>query len=263
MTTPPLTSVAFRGNGQAVETRMIGPPTATPSVHANDTGQHLRIGIVIPCRGDQAFLSGCLASLKDFSSAGDVVIVVDGDADQAVARLARSGGAVYLSRPNSRRGHAIGCGIQWILHRAAADILLLCHADMVLPAGSRTRLLDKLGAQARCRWGLLGHHINDRRLRFRLLELGNHWRGVALSLPYGDQAMFVGVDLLARAGGWPFQPELEDLELSLRLRQWMAATFVNAPVAIGTRHWTKGICRTTIRNWMLAARYTLSRQELR
>lgn len=255
--------MAFRGSGQTVSRRMIGPPTATPPVRANDTGQRLRIGIVIPCRGDQAFLPGCLASLKDFSIAGDRVIVVDGDADQDVARLAISVGAVYLSRPNSRRGHAIGCGVEWILHRAAADILLLCHADMVLPAGSRTRLLEKLGAQARCRWGLLGHHINDKRLRFRLLELGNHLRGVALSIPYGDQAMFVGVDLLARAGGWPLQPELEDLELSLRLRQWMAATFVNAPVAIGSRHWTNGICRTTIGNWILAARYALTRRELR
>ncbi len=215
----------------------------------------LRIGVVIPCRGDQSILLGCLDSLEEFRRSGDWIVVVDADANPTVASITQSRGMVCLHSPDSRRGAVIGRGVVWILTQQPLDLLLICHADMKLLSGTRAKLVAALGEHAKSRWGWLGHHIDDHRFRFRLLEWGNHFRGAILNIPYGDQVIFVGVDLLARAGGWPFQPKMEDLELSLRLRRLSPATFINTPAITGVRHWSHGVCRTTIHNWMLMAKY--------
>src|SRR5262249_29630301 len=49
-------------------------------------------------------------------------------------------------------------------------------------------------------------------------------------LPYGDQALFVRRDAFDRVGGFPDQPLMEDLELSLRLRR--VGRIVTAPATV-------------------------------
>lgn len=236
----------------------ISPVSATQRLA--DTGR-LHIGVVIPCRGDHALLEPCLESLREFTRAGDQIVVVDGDADPRTGRIAQLKGTACLHSPDSQRGAAIARGVTWLLRHHAIDVLLVCHTDMILQPGTRPKLLQKLANQAPGQWGLLGHRIDDSRFKFRLLEWGNRLRAVLLHVPYGDQAMFVGVALLARAGGWPCQPVMEDLELSLRLRNLRAAIFIDAPVTISARHWAGGVCRATIRNWSLAAGYVLTRRK--
>ena len=236
------------------------PAIAAPAPTRTFAKSDLRIGVVIPCYGDKALLPACLDSLRQFVQAGDPIVVVDGDADPTVASMAQSRGMAYLRSLDRRRGMVIGQGVAWLLNQPPLDVLLICHADMRLLPGTRAKLAAALGAYGKLRWGWLGQHIDDHRFRFRLLEWGNHLRGAIMNVPYGDQVMFVGVDLLAATGGWPFQPEMEDLELSLRLRHLAPATFVNAPATTGVRHWTRGVCRTTIRNWWLAAKYMVRRQ---
>jgi hypothetical protein len=54
-------------------------------------------------------------------------------------------------------------------------------------------------------------------------------------LPYGDQAMFVRTDAFWRAGGFPDQPLMEDLELSRRLRALGAIRTAPATVRVSGR----------------------------
>lgn len=218
-------------------------------------GPSLRIGVVIPCRGDGPLLKTCLESLGQFAAAGDQIVVVDGDADPQTAALAKAHGASYLCSADARRGYVIARGVRHLLQFDTVDILLICHADSTLNSVTRDKLAARVGVRARDCWGFLGHRINDRRFQFRLVEWGNRLRGDLLDLPYGDQAMFVGVHLLKRTGGWPVQPQMEDLELALRLRRVKSATPVDAPVTISSRHWAAGISRATLRNWALAIDY--------
>ncbi len=221
-----------------------------------------RIGIAIPCKGDQALLPPCLQSLEEFRAAGDQIVVVDGDGIAELAADLRQRGIHYLHAEDSRRGSAIDRGIAWLLQNENVDILMICHADMRVASGTRAAMFRAMMDDARFRWGWTGHRIDDRRWRFRVVEWGNDWRGTTLHLPYGDQLMFVGVDLLAQSGGWPSQPNMEDIELSLRLRKITPPMRVNAPALISGRHWRAGIIKTTIRNWLTAARYTANRKPL-
>ncbi len=220
----------------------------------------VRFGIVVPCRGDQAILPLCLESLRPFSHAGDRIIVVDGDSDPTVKSATLARNMFYRADADGRRGFAIAAGVQWLLSTNVIDVLLICHADMQLSPCTRESLVNALGPDAWREWGWLGHRIDDHRLKFRIVERGNRFRAVALKMPYGDQGMFVGVELLSEIGGWPLQPRMEDVELSLRLRRVKKPTPIDAPVTIGSRHWARGVCRSTVRNWCFAAGYIFKRR---
>ncbi len=221
-----------------------------------------RIGIVIPCKGDQALLPSCLQSLEPFRLAGDQIVLVDGDGIADLAADMRLQGIHYLHAEDSRRGSVINRGIAWLLQNANVDVLMVCHADMRVAIDTRVAMVEGMTADARHLWGWMGHRIDDRRWRYRVVEWGNNWRGASLHLPYGDQLMFVGVDLLAQSGGWPGQPNMEDIELSLRLRKITPPMRIKTPVLISGRHWQRGIIKTTLRNWLTATRYAAHRKPI-
>jgi hypothetical protein len=65
-------------------------------------------------------------------------------------------------------------------------------------------------------------------------------------LPYGDQAMFVRRDAFERAGGFPDQPLMEDLELSIRLRKLGRIARVPACVRVSGRRFVAHPVRDTV-----------------
>ena len=126
---------------------------------------------------------------------------------------------------------------------------------------ARAAIVQTLSANPYAVGGVLGHVIDDPRLKFRLIECGNRVRANQWQLPYGDQAMFVRTDVVARAGGFPNQPSMEDLELALRCRRHGRWLFVDCPVTTDHRHWRRGVVRTTLGNWGRAIIYRLRREE--
>ena len=132
---------------------------------------------------------------------------------------------------------------------------------MRFPSDARLAITKALTAHPRAVGGVLGHVIDDPRFKFRLLERGNSFRVRRWQLPYGDQAMFVRTNVVARAGGFPNQPCMEDLELALRCRRYGRWLFVDCPVTIDHRHWRRGVVRTTLDNWGCAITYRMRREE--
>ena len=223
----------------------------------------IRLGVVIPCRGDADLLPQCLASLSDFRAAGDTVVVVNADNCPETSAIAARAGVELIRSAKPDRGKAIAAGVSYLLHQMAAapDVILIAHADMEFTAGSRQALVAHLGINPRRRWGAMGHRIMSTQRKYRLIEFGNRIRASRWHLPYGDQAMFFGVDALAAVGGFPQQNQLEDCELSLRFRSLTPAIYVNYPVRIGERHWRHGVTLTSVRNWFIAINYFIIRVE--
>ena len=124
-------------------------------------------------------------------------------------------------------------------------------------------LISAIGAGARWQWGALGHQIVSPLRKFRVIEAGNRIRASRFQMPYGDQAMFFGIDALAASGGFPQQNRLEDYELSLRLKAISPPLYINYPVRISDRHWRQGVARVSVRNWFTAINYLISRTESR
>lgn len=220
-----------------------------------------RVGLVIPCRGDAALLDKCLESLADFISASEKVVVVNADNSPATQYAANQAGVECITSDKPDRGRAIAAGVDYLLHHCSPppDVILIAHADMIFAPQTRAALMQTLGNNARRRWGSVGHRIASNRSIFRLVEAGNRLRARTFHTPYGDQAIFFGLDILAAAGGFPRQDCMEDCELSLRLKIVTDPIYLDYPVIISDRHWKNGVIRTSVRNWFTATRYIMSR----
>src|SRR5262249_32284083 len=69
-------------------------------------------------------------------------------------------------------------------------------------------------------------------------------RGRFTRHPYGDQALFVRRDAFERAGGFPEQPLMEDVELARRLRRLGRIVVVPATVRVSGRRFVTHPLRT-------------------
>ena len=214
---------------------------------------------MIPAWNEAANVGPCLGSLAPFRDCGDQIIVIDAASSDATASLAQQAGARVIRSSERHRGYAVANGFEAVC--GAVDVVLIVHADMRFASNTRAAIVRALTAHPRAVGGVLGHVIDDQRLKFRLLERGNAFRARRWQLPYGDQAMFVRTDVVARAGGFPNQPCMEDLELALRCRRYGRWLLVDCPVTIDHRHWRRGVVRTTLGNWARAIAYRMRREE--
>ncbi len=215
--------------------------------------------MVIPAWNEAGNIAQCLASLTTFRDCGDQIVVIDAASTDATATLAQRAGACVIRLGERPRGYAVAAGYEAVCD--AVDVVLIAHADMRFHQDARAAIVATLAAKPHAVGGVLGHVIDDPRFKFRLIERGNRFRANQWQLPYGDQAMFVRTDVVARAGGFPNQPCMEDLELALRCRRYGRWLFVDCPVTTDHRHWRRGVVRTTLGNWGCAIGYRLRREE--
>ncbi len=214
----------------------------------------MTLGVVVPVRDEAERLPGFLASAAPFLAAGDPLVVVDDGSLDRSADIAEAAGAEVLRGPRRGRGGAVARGVEALEGRVEA--ILIAHADMVLPGDARSAIVSTL-SDSRVVGGALGHRIDDSRAVFRLVEWGNRFRAQRLRLPYGDQAQFFRVGAI---GGFPRLTRLEDLELALRLRRAGRVVYLDRPVRISSRHWRRGVVRTTVRNVSTVLRYFIARE---
>ena len=157
----------------------------------------------------------------------EVIVVDGGSTDRTRERVA----------PPARLLHAPrGRGLQLNAGAAAAtgEVLLFLHADVTLPPRAAALIASAL-ADPRAVAGAFRtwHRADDGRAApwLHLADLRSRYTG----LPYGDQALFVRREAFARAGGFPAQPLMEDLELARRLRKLGRIARVPASVRVSGR----------------------------
>ncbi|MEG6549399.1 hypothetical protein V6C53_04060, partial [Desulfocurvibacter africanus] len=93
---------------------------------------------------------------------------------------------------------------------------------------------------------------------FRLVEAMTNARSRLLSLPYGDQALFMLRERFLRLGGYANMPIMEDYELVRRLGRTGRVATLRASVSTSSRRWARlGVTRTTTVNQMMILGYWL------
>jgi rSAM/selenodomain-associated transferase 2 len=211
----------------------------------------LRIAVVIPTFNEEAGLAATLCSIEKQDDEVDLLLVVDGGSKDSTAPLAERHGAQVIVSP--RRGR--GCQIAAAVSQLHQEIVVVIHADMVLPAGALARIRKWLTEHPTCPGGCLGHRFNSPRLLLRLVELWDRLRAQR-GMSYGDQAQFFRCDFLLRQGGFPDQPIMEDIELCRRLNRLGRSVYLNCPVAVSSRRFDRlGFWRTVLTNMRLRFAY--------
>ena len=210
-----------------------------------------RISIIIPVLNEAAdTIRLTLASVQNVENVE--VIVVDGGSQNETVALVQFCGVKVLS---STAGRA--CQMNAGATAATGDILLFLHADTSLPPGFE-KLVPLALAQPGTVAGAFELKIDSPMRSLRLIEKMVNWRSRFLSLPYGDQAIFLKASVFHDIGGFPNLPIMEDFELICRLKRLGRIAIAPAPVMTSARRWQKlGVLKTTLINQIVILGYFL------
>jgi hypothetical protein len=207
------------------------------------------ISIIIPVLNEEKTLKKTL--LNAGRGKHREIIVVDGGSSDATTALATSMGAkVINSAPPRSRQMNKGAAA------ASGDILLFLHGDTCLPQRYHEYVhggVETPGFAA----GAFSLRIDSPARAMGLIGKLANLRSRFLSLPYGDQGLFLTAENFWTAGGFTDIPIMEDFELVRRLKK-MGGNIVTLPASVVTssRRWAKvGVLKTTLINQMVLAAY--------
>ena len=207
-----------------------------------------KISIIIPVLNEALAISTVIQRLAD--AANIEVIVVDGGSQDETVNIAKSFDIKVICTTPSRASQMnAGAAI------AKGDILLFLHGDTILPTNFDTLIRQAL-QDTQIMAGAFELRIDSERRGVRLIERMVNLRSHFLSMPYGDQAIFVKASVFQDIGGFPNLPIMEDFELIRCLRQQGKIAIISAPVITSGRRWEKlGVVKTTLINQLIVAGY--------
>jgi rSAM/selenodomain-associated transferase 2 len=211
------------------------------------------LAVIVPVLDEAARIGRSLRALAATPGVGEVIVVDGGSADCTV-EIARSFPGVRVLAAPRGRGPQMNAGAR----AASGAVLLFLHADVTLPADAAAHVAAALADP-----GVVGGAF-----RTWTVADGGGWplgpllhladlRSRVTRLPYGDQALFVRREAFWRAGGFPAQPLMEDVELARRLRRLGRLVTVPASVRVSGRRFAHNPLRAVLALRLLPVLYRL------
>ena len=191
--------------------------------------------VVIPVYRDARPLRDCLFSWREQEVPPARIVVVDGDGDKEVAAVARHFSAEYL-QARSGRGNQIGVGIDYLGNE---EVLVISHADTLLPRAAGRQLLAFLEKHPQASGGVLGQRFRDGGAWLPVIEGLNDLRVMFGGTGFGDQVQFFRRSALVAAGGFEKLPLMEDVALSDKLLSVGYLGLLDNQAASSPRSWRK------------------------
>jgi rSAM/selenodomain-associated transferase 2 len=187
--------------------------------------------VVIPTLDEQRHLNGCLDALQGQQGVIEI-LVVDGGSTDGTQASARRAEVAWLTAPRGR-GIQIAAGVA----AAVGDVILVLHADC-RPSPDLCRLiLEGLTRDPGAVGGAASMAFAGGKRSRRLIAGLNNLRARLTGISFGDQCQFLRREALPGMGGFPAQPLMEDVELSLRLKERGRLLFLPSPVRVSGRRW--------------------------
>ena len=208
-----------------------------------------RISIIIPTLNEAETLPLTFEPLR--KELNREVIIVDGGSQDKTVNIAQEFGAKIIQSPVQNRAYQMNLGAE----QALGSILLFLHADTRLPSGYAEKIITALSIPKTVA-GAFALGIDGEKTSFRLIEKTVNWRSRFLSLPYGDQAIFLPTKLFREMGGFVNMPIMEDFNLIQRLKRRGNIHLIPDKVITSNRRWQKlGVYRTTLTNQCIVLGY--------
>ena len=210
-----------------------------------------RLSIVVPVLNEASTIERTLGALASMRARGAEVIVADGGSSDGSAALAGPMADAVIAAPRGR-------ALQMNAGAAAShgDVILFLHADTTLPIDADSLILAAL--ERGKAWGRFDVTIEGRSPMLPVIAALMNRRSRLTGIATGDQAIFVKRAAFFGAGGFPEQPLMEDIEMSVLLKARSAPACLAQCVTTSGRRWdTHGAWRTIFLMWMLRLRYWL------
>ncbi|MDJ0648342.1 MAG: TIGR04283 family arsenosugar biosynthesis glycosyltransferase [Xenococcaceae cyanobacterium MO_188.B19] len=211
----------------------------------------MTISIIIPVLNEEAIIQETITRLQGNTDVE--IIVVDGGSKDKTVEIAKQWKITLVTSQKVGRGNQMNCGAAI----AKGDILLFLHADTQLPP-NYAQLIKETLSQPQVIAGAFELTIDSPQTSLRFIETMVNWRSRFLSLPYGDQALFLKQKTFSKIGGFPNIPIMEDFEFVKKLKNQGKIALLPAKVITSSRRWQKlGVFKTTLINQLIILGYYL------
>ena len=189
------------------------------------------VSVIIPALNEENNIGRCLESLKDRPALKEIIVADGGSIDNTRAVAAEQNARVIESVQG--RGAQIKAGIK----AASGDVILILHADCVAARGQFERVIGFLEAHPHVVGGAFGMQFDPNSLRTRFIAFLNNIRALITGISFGDQAQFFRAEALNDMGGFPSMMLMEDVDLSLRLKEVGRLVFFRDGIVVSDRRW--------------------------
>ena len=189
------------------------------------------ISAVIPTLNEQTNIGRCIQSIKNRTAVAEIIVADGGSTDNTREIALRQGCRVIESRAG--RGVQIEAGVK----AASGDVVLIMHADCIAADGLFKRLIKALDADSQIAGGAFAMLFEPITLRTRFVAFLNNLRTRLTGISFGDQAQFFRKEALEYCGGFPAIMLMEDVELSLRLKEAGRLVFLGDGIVVSDRRW--------------------------
>ncbi len=208
------------------------------------------VDVVIPTLNAGPALMNLVARLRtEPDLLGKIVIADGGSTDHSIDPTTQR----ITSPPG--RGNQIAAGIA----ATEAPWILIAHADSIPRPGWHRDLQLAIDRHPQAALFVFGQRFDRSGTGTLLIEALNELRVVFGGVAFGDQTMVVRRTALQASGGFPAQPLMEDVEVSLRLARQGRIVYLGKEWTVSARKWRSGF---TARTWLvirLVAVYQLAR----
>ena len=209
------------------------------------------VSVIIPVLHDAVPLERLLRSL-DASEQYEVIVANGDGGDVALASLQRQFPGVDWVESQPGRARQMNEAAQI----ASGRWLFFVHADAGLDPTWLTEFVSLETTSVI--GGAFRFRLASSALSARLIEWGVALRVRWLSLPYGDQGLFVRREVFEKTGGFADLPIMEDIDLVRRLRRVGRLVWSAVPIEVSPRRWERdGWIRRSILNVWLVALYAV------
>lgn len=211
--------------------------------------QVLTVAVVVPVLNEAASLAAVVQQALQLTEQGASVVFVDGGSTDGTVRLLQARGFdVLVSRP----GRALQMNAGAV--HTVSDLLLFLHADTTLPPAAMGHIRRALSSAHV--WGRFDVRIEGRSRWLPVVAFMMNARSRFTGIATGDQAFFMTRTAFEAVGGFPEQPLMEDIDLSVKLKKLSRPACLRCKVTTSGRRWdTRGAWHTIVLMWRLRWAY--------
>lgn len=208
------------------------------------------ISIVVPTLEEEGTIAATLARLREPEVLE--VIVADGGSRDATREIAGGFADRVIVAPRGRASQMnAGAAV------AQGAVLLFVHADTRMPPGFASAVARAL-ADPSVVGGRFDVELDDPGIAYRTIAAFISMRSRWTQIFTGDQALFVRRDVFERLGGYPDEPLLEDLALSIAMKRAGRIACLRESVVTSARRWREhGIAQTVLLMWAIRTLYAV------
>lgn len=197
------------------------------------------ISVIIPTLNEESRIGQCIRNIKLDASVLEIIVVDGGSNDNTVEIAENEGARVIIHKKPFTDGGGRGGQIKAGLLQTSGDAVAIVHADSIITAPIFTRILESLNQNPDIIGGAVGCRFDSDELKFRMIEFANNARMAYLGISFGDQIQFFRRKPVIDNNVFPDIPLMEDVELSMGLKNLGTQVFLFGDVIVSTRRWQK------------------------